>query len=100
MPSPMQCFSHPDKKVLASPFLKALPTGFLFFCSDIEPLRSIAPSGTLLFKLRDAPRTIAARIRTSLEESDLFQGRKQVLTRYSAKQLFIDKIEPLLLEKL
>jgi glycosyltransferase involved in cell wall biosynthesis len=82
------------------PLLEAAAFRIPIFCSDIEPLRSVAPPGTLLFKLRDAPRTIAARIRTNLEESDLFKGRKHVLTHYSAEQIFVKKIEPFLLEKI
>jgi glycosyltransferase involved in cell wall biosynthesis len=82
------------------PLLEGAAYRIPVFCSDIEPLKSIAPPGTLLFNIRDAPRTVAARIRANLEGSDLFKGRKHVLTNYSAEQIFIEKIEPLLLEKI
>jgi hypothetical protein len=70
------------------------------FCSNVEPLKSIAPPGTLFFDLQDAPQTVACRIRTHLETSDIFNGRKQILRDYSAERLYLDKIEPLLQEKL
>src|ERR1700730_363752 len=41
------------------PLLEAAAHRLPVFCSNIEPLKSIAPSGTLLFDLRDAPRNVA-----------------------------------------
>ena len=70
------------------------------FCSNVEPLKSMAPPGTLFFDLQDAPQTVASRIRAHLETSDIFNSRKQILRDYSAERLYLDKIEPLLQEKL
>jgi hypothetical protein len=68
------------------------------FCSNIEPLKSIANSGTHLFDLRDSPGNIASRIRSALEQDPGFQGRKQLLRKNSAERVYVEKIEPLLQE--
>ncbi len=80
------------------PLLEAAAFRLPIFCSNIEPLKSIANSGTHLFDLRDSPRNIASRIRTALEQDPGFQGRKQLLRKNSAERVYVEKIEPLLQE--
>jgi hypothetical protein len=70
------------------------------FCANIEPLKSIAPHGTVLFDLRDAPRNIAERIGSALAQNEIFGSRKQLFRDYSAERLYVDKVEPLLQDKL
>src|SRR5260370_40372668 len=82
------------------PLLEAAAYRVPIFCADIEPLRSIAPSGTVLFDLRDSPRNIAERIRSALAQNDIFRSRKQLLRDYSAETLYLEKVEPLLQDKL
>jgi len=78
------------------PLLEAAAYRLPVFCSNIEPLKSIAPSGTLLFDLRDAPRIIAEKIRNALGNDDILKSRKRLLRNYSAERLFRDKTEPFL----
>ena len=78
------------------PLLEAAAYRLPVFCSNIEPLKSIAPSGTLLFDLRDAPRNIAEKIRNAFRNDDIFKSRKRLLHDYSAERLFRDKTEPFL----
>ena len=75
------------------PLLEAAAYRLPVFCSDIEPLKSIAPSGTLLFDLRDAPRNIADKIRNAFGKDDIFKSRKRLLRNFSAERLFRDKTE-------
>jgi glycosyltransferase involved in cell wall biosynthesis len=77
------------------PLLEAAAHRLPVFCSNIEPLKSIALSGTLLFDLRDAPRNVAERIRDAFEQDAIFKRKKQLLRDYSAEQLYVDKIEPI-----
>jgi glycosyltransferase involved in cell wall biosynthesis len=78
------------------PLLEAAAYRLPVFCSNIEPLKSIAPSGTLLFDLQDAPKNIAKKIRNTLGNDDIFKSRKRLLSNYSAERLFRDKTEPFL----
>jgi mannosylglucosylglycerate synthase len=78
------------------PLLEAAAHRLPVFCTNIEPLKSIALSGTLLFDLRDAPRMIAERIRDALAEDAIFTRKKLLLRDYSAERLYQDKIEPTL----
>ena len=78
------------------PLLEAAAYRLPVFCSNIEPLKSIAPSGTLLFDLQDAPKNIAKKIRNTLGNDDIFKSRKRLLSDYSAERLFRDKTEPFL----
>jgi glycosyltransferase involved in cell wall biosynthesis len=77
------------------PLLEAAAHRLPVFCSNIEPLKSIAISGTLLFDLRDAPRNVAGRIRDAFAKDAIFQRKKQLLRDYSAERLYSDKIEPI-----
>jgi len=77
------------------PLLEAAAHRLPVFCSNIEPLKSIALSGTLLFDLRDAPRNVAERIRSAFAEDATFQRKKQLLRDFSADRLYLDKIEPI-----
>jgi mannosylglucosylglycerate synthase len=77
------------------PLLEAAAHRLPVFCSNIESLRSIALSGTLLFDLRDAPRNIAERIRDAFAKDAIFKRKKQLLQDYSAERLYLDKIEPI-----
>jgi mannosylglucosylglycerate synthase len=78
------------------PLLEASAYRLPVFCSNIEPLKSIAPSGTLLFDLRDAPKNIAEKIRNAFGNDNAFKNRKRLLCNYSAERLFRDKTEPFL----
>jgi glycosyltransferase involved in cell wall biosynthesis len=78
------------------PLLEAAAYRLPVFCSNIEPLKSIAPPGTLLFDLRDSPRNIAEKIRKAFEKDDIFKSRKRLLRDYSAERLFREKTEPFL----
>ena len=78
------------------PLLEAAAYRLPVFCSNIEPLKSIAPSGTLLFDLQDAPKNIAKKIRHTLGNDHIFKSRKRLLSDYSAERLFRDKTEPFL----
>jgi glycosyltransferase involved in cell wall biosynthesis len=78
------------------PMLEAAAYRLQVFCSDIEPLRSIAPSGTVLFDLAQTPRNIAEKIRNAVENNDIFKSRKRLLRNYSAERLYLEKIEPFL----
>jgi mannosylglucosylglycerate synthase len=78
------------------PLLEAAAYRLPVFCSNIEPLNSIAPSGTLLFDLRDAPRNIAGKIRNAFGNDDIFKSRKRLLSLYSAERLYREKTEPFL----
>jgi mannosylglucosylglycerate synthase len=77
------------------PMLEAAAHRLPVFCSNIEPLKSIALFGTLLFDLRDAPRNVAERIRNAFEQDAIFKRKKQLLRDYSAERLYVDKIEPM-----
>jgi mannosylglucosylglycerate synthase len=77
------------------PLLEAAAHRLPVFCANIEPLKSIALSGTLLFDLRDAPRVVAERIRDAFAEDAIFKRKKQLLRDYSAERLYLDKIEPI-----
>jgi mannosylglucosylglycerate synthase len=77
------------------PLLEAAAHRLPVFCANIEPLKSIALSGTLLFNLQDAPRTVAERIRDAFADDAIFKRKKQLLRDYSAEQLYLDKIEPI-----
>jgi glycosyltransferase involved in cell wall biosynthesis len=77
------------------PLLEAAAHRLPVFCSNIEPLKSIALSGTLLFDLRDAPRNVAERIRNAFEQDVIFKRKKQLLRDYSAERLYLEKIEPI-----
>jgi mannosylglucosylglycerate synthase len=70
------------------------------FCSDIQPLKSIALSGTVLIELREPPRTIAERIRNYFEHDPIFKWKKHLLREYSAERLHDEKIEPMFRELL
>jgi mannosylglucosylglycerate synthase len=78
------------------PLLEATAYRLPVFCSDIEPLRSIAPFGTVLFDLADTPTNIAEKIRNAVENNDIFKSRKRLLRKYSAERLYLEKIEPFL----
>ena len=77
------------------PLLEAAAHRLPVFCSNIEPLKSIALSGTVLFDLRDAPRNVAERIRNAFEQDVIFKRKKQLLRDYSAERLYLEKIEPI-----
>jgi glycosyltransferase involved in cell wall biosynthesis len=82
------------------PLLEATAYRLPIFCANTEPLKSIAPRGTVLFDLRDAPRNIAERIRSALTQNEILRSRKQLFRDYSAETLYVDKVEPLLQDKL
>jgi glycosyltransferase involved in cell wall biosynthesis len=82
------------------PLLEAAAHRLPVFCSNIESLKSIAVSGTLLFDLRDAPRNIAERIRSALTQDEVFTRKKQLLRKYSSERLYFDKIEPIIRDPL
>jgi mannosylglucosylglycerate synthase len=82
------------------PLLEAAAYRLPIFCANIEPAKSIAPQGTVFFDLRDAPRNVAERIRGVLSRDDFFRSRKQLFRDYSTETLYVDKIEPLLEDKL
>jgi mannosylglucosylglycerate synthase len=82
------------------PLLEAAAYRLPIFCANIEPLKSITPSGTVLFDLRDAPRNIADRIGRALAQDEIFKNRKQLFRDYSAETLYFRKMEPLLLDTL
>jgi mannosylglucosylglycerate synthase len=82
------------------PLLEAAAYRLPVFCADIEPLKSIAPSGAVLFDLRDSPRNIAERIGRVLAENETFKDRKQLFRDYSAEKLYVTKMEPLLSDML
>ena len=63
------------------PLLEAAAHRLPVFCSNIEPLKSIALSGTLLFDLRDAPRNIAERIRSAFAQRRDFHEEKTTIAR-------------------
>jgi glycosyltransferase involved in cell wall biosynthesis len=78
------------------PLLEAAVYRLPVFCSNIEPLKSIALSSTLLFELREAPRNVAEKIRGYFDQDALYQRKKRLLQEYSANRLYQEKIEPLL----
>jgi mannosylglucosylglycerate synthase len=78
------------------PLLEAAAYRLPIFCANIEPLKSIAPAGTVLFDLQDAPRNIAERISRALAHDEIFKSRKQLFRDYSAETLYVVKMEPLL----
>jgi glycosyltransferase involved in cell wall biosynthesis len=78
------------------PLLEAAAHRLPVFCSNIEPLKSVALSGTLMFDLHDAPRNVAERIRNTFDQDAIFKRKKQLLRDYSAERLYLDKIEPFL----
>jgi mannosylglucosylglycerate synthase len=82
------------------PLLEAAAHRLPVFCSDIEPLKSIALSGTLLMELREAPRNIAERICSYFEHDPIFKRKKHLLREYSAERLYDEKIEPMFRELL
>ena len=82
------------------PLLEAAAYRLPVFCSDIEPLRSNAPFGTVLFDLADTPTNIAEKIRNAVENDDIFKSRKRLLRKYAAERLYLEKIEPFLQDQL
>ncbi|HZC59286.1 MAG TPA: glycosyltransferase, partial [Chthoniobacterales bacterium] len=78
------------------PVLEAAVHRLPVFCSNIEPLKSIALSSTLLFELRDAPRYVAEKIHSYFDQDAIFQRKKHLLRDYSAERLYVEKIEPML----
>ncbi len=77
-----------------APFLR-LPV----FCSDIEPLRTIAGGSATVFDLNASPENIAKMIRGTLDRDELFTKRRKLLRQYSARQLYSDRLKPLLYSK-
>jgi glycosyltransferase involved in cell wall biosynthesis len=81
------------------PLLEAAAYRIPIFCSDIEPLRSLAPPGAVLLDLRGSPRKIATSIVTRLDNDPTFASRKQLIRCHSAQRLYMEKIEPFLTRK-
>jgi glycosyltransferase involved in cell wall biosynthesis len=82
------------------PILEAAAFRLPIFCSDIEPLRSNLPPGSIAFDLRSSPRNISLAIAKSLKQDRGFLSRKLVLQRHAARDLYRAKIEPLLQRKI
>ncbi len=82
------------------PLLEAAAHRLPVFCANVEPLKSIALSGTLLFDLRDAPRIVAERISDAFADDAIFKRKKQLLRDYSAERLYLDRIEQIFRELL
>ncbi len=82
------------------PILEAAAFRLPIFCSDIEPLRSNLPPGSIPFDLRSSPRNISLTIAESLKQDRGFLGRKLILQRHAALDLYRAKIEPLLQRKI
>jgi len=78
------------------PMLEAAVHRLPVFCSNIEPLKSLALSSTLLFELRDAPRNIAEKIRSYFDQDKIFKRKKHLLREYSADRLYVEKMDPIL----
>jgi mannosylglucosylglycerate synthase len=78
------------------PVLEAAIHRLPVFCSNIEPLKSIALSSTLLFELQDAPRYVAEKIHSYFDQDAIFKRKKHFLREYSAERLYVEKIEPML----
>jgi mannosylglucosylglycerate synthase len=78
------------------PLLEAAVHRLPVFCSNIEPLKSIALSSTLLFELRDSPRNVAEKIRDYFDQDMIFRRKKHLLREYSADRLYVEKIDPIL----
>jgi mannosylglucosylglycerate synthase len=78
------------------PLLEAAAHRLPVFCSNIQPLNSIALSGTFFFDLQDSPGNVAEKIRKAFERDATFKRKKQLLRDYSAERLYLDKIEPIL----
>jgi glycosyltransferase involved in cell wall biosynthesis len=82
------------------PILEAAAFRLPIFCSDIEPLRSNLPPGSIAFDLRSSPRNISLAIAESLKKDRGFVSRKLMLQRHAAQDLYFTKIEPLLQRKI
>jgi glycosyltransferase involved in cell wall biosynthesis len=82
------------------PILEAAAFRLPIFCSDIEPLRSNLPPGSVAFDLRSSPRNISLTIAESLKQDRGFVSRKLILQRHAARDLYRTKIEPLLQRKI
>jgi glycosyltransferase involved in cell wall biosynthesis len=82
------------------PILEAGAFRLPIFCSDIEPLRSNLPPGSIAFDLRTSPRNISLTIAESLKKDRGFVSRKLMLQRHAARDLYFAKIEPLLQRKI
>jgi glycosyltransferase involved in cell wall biosynthesis len=82
------------------PILEAAAFRLPIFCSDIEPLRSNLPPGSIAFDLRSSPRNISIAIAKSLKQDRGFLSRKHLLQRHAARDLYCAKIEPLLQRKI
>jgi mannosylglucosylglycerate synthase len=82
------------------PILEAAAFRLPIFCSDIEPLRSNLPPGSIAFDLRSSPRNISLAIAESLKQDRGFLSRKLILQRHAARDLYRAKIEPLLQTKI
>ncbi len=82
------------------PILEAAAFRLPIFCSDIEPLRSNLPPGSIAFDLRSSPRNISIAIAKSLKQDRGFLSRKLILQRHAARDLYCAKIEPLLQRKI
>jgi glycosyltransferase involved in cell wall biosynthesis len=82
------------------PILEAAAFRLPIFCSDIEPLRSNLPPGSIAFDLRSSPRNISLAIAKSLKQDRGFLSRKLILQRHAACDLYRAKIEPLLQRKI
>jgi glycosyltransferase involved in cell wall biosynthesis len=82
------------------PILEAAAFRLPIFCSDIEPLRSNLPPGSIAFDLRSSPRNISLAIAKSLKQDRGFLSRKLILQHHAARDLYCAKIEPLLQRKI
>jgi glycosyltransferase involved in cell wall biosynthesis len=82
------------------PILEAAAFRLPIFCSDIEPLHSNLPPGSIAFDLRSSPRNISLAIAKSLKQDRGFLSRKLILQRHAARDLYRAKIEPLLQRKI
>jgi mannosylglucosylglycerate synthase len=82
------------------PILEAAAFRLPIFCSDIEPLRSNLPPGSIAFDLRSSPRNISIAIAEALKQDRGFLSRKLILQRHAARDLYCAKIEPLLQRKI
>jgi mannosylglucosylglycerate synthase len=81
------------------PLFEAVALRLPVFCSNIEPLRSLAPSMATVFDLNTSPVNIAKIIRDTLDRDEVFRSRKELLRRYSASRLYSERIKPLLWRK-
>jgi len=80
------------------PVLEAALARMPAFYSDIEPLRELAGDDAHFFALDSSPQAIADQIEDWMRNDRIYRLRRRVIQRYTWQAVYVNHIEPLLME--